>query len=133
MGYTGTVRGSAPCPPRIPTVGVVEWSLAGDAPSNARIVYTLNGAAGTLLNRGGEAPVKIGNAGYRTLLLGLTDFVLALPRVVLLLLLAALARPSALLVIAVLGLTGWMAIARLVHGEVRSLATRPFVEAAVAR
>ena len=76
-------------------------------------------------------------AGYwpgpvRTLLLGLTDFVLALPRVVLLLLLAALARPSALLVIAVLGLTGWMAIARLVHGEVRSLATRPFVEAAVA-
>jgi peptide/nickel transport system permease protein len=76
-------------------------------------------------------------AGYwpgpvRTLLLGLTDFVLALPRVVLLLLLAALARPSALLVIAVLGLTGWMAIARLVHGEVRSLATRPFIEAAVA-
>jgi peptide/nickel transport system permease protein len=65
-------------------------------------------------------------------LLGLTDFALALPRVVLLLLLASLWQPSAALVIAVLGLTGWMTIARLVHGEVRALAARPFVESAVA-
>jgi peptide/nickel transport system permease protein len=78
-----------------------------------------------------------GAAGYwpglvRTLLLGLTDFTLALPRVVLLLLLAAFTRPNAGLVILLLGLTGWMPIARLVHGEVRSLAVRPFVEGAVA-
>src|SRR5204862_7239423 len=78
-----------------------------------------------------------GAAGFwpgpvRTSLLALTDFVLALPRVVLLLLLAAMARPSAGLVIVVLGLTGWMSVARLVHGEVRSLAVRPFVEGAVA-
>jgi len=66
-----------------------------------------------------------------TLLLGLTDFALALPRVVLLLLLASLWQPSAGLVIVVLGLTGWMTIARLVHGEVRALAVRPFVEGAV--
>jgi peptide/nickel transport system permease protein len=66
-----------------------------------------------------------------TLLLGLTDFALALPRVVLLLLLASLWQPSAVLVILVLGLTGWMTIARLVHGEVRALAVRPFVEGAV--
>jgi peptide/nickel transport system permease protein len=66
-----------------------------------------------------------------TLLLGLTDFALALPRVVLLLLLASLWQPSAVLVILVLGLTGWMTIARLVHGEVRALAVRPFVESAV--
>jgi peptide/nickel transport system permease protein len=65
-------------------------------------------------------------------LLGFTDFALALPRVVLLLLLAALWRPSTALVILVLGLTGWMSIARLVHGEVRALAARPFVEGAVA-
>ena len=63
-------------------------------------------------------------------LLGFTDFALALPRVVLLLLLAALWQPSTALVIIVLGLTGWMSIARLVHGEVRSLAARPFVESA---
>jgi peptide/nickel transport system permease protein len=68
----------------------------------------------------------------RMALLGLTDFALALPRVVLLLLLASLWQPSALLVIAVLGLTGWMTIARLVHGEVRALRERPFVESAVA-
>jgi len=65
-------------------------------------------------------------------LLGLTDFALALPRVVLLLLLAALWRPSTALVVVVLGLTGWMGVARLVYGEVRALAARPFVEAAVA-
>jgi peptide/nickel transport system permease protein len=65
-------------------------------------------------------------------LLGLTDFALALPRVVLLLLLASLWEPSAGLVIAVLGLTGWMTIARLVHGEVRALSERPFVESALA-
>jgi peptide/nickel transport system permease protein len=64
-------------------------------------------------------------------LLGLTDFALALPRVVLLLLLASLWQPSAGLVIVVLGLTGWMTIARLVHGEVRALAARPFVEGAM--
>jgi len=65
-------------------------------------------------------------------LLGFTDFALALPRVVLLLLLASLWQPSAALVIVVLGLTGWMTIARLVYGEVRALAARPFVESAVA-
>jgi len=66
-----------------------------------------------------------------TVLLGLTDFALALPRVVLLLLLASLWQPSAALVVLVLGLTGWMTIARLVHGEVRALAVRPFVESAI--
>lgn len=76
-------------------------------------------------------------AGYwrglvTVMLLGVTDFALALPRVVLLLLLAALWRPSTGLVVVVLGLTGWMSVARLVHGEVRALAVRPFVEGAVA-
>ena len=65
-------------------------------------------------------------------LLGLTDFALALPRIVVLLLLAALWRPSTALVVIVLGFTGWMSVARLVHGEVRALAARPFVEGAVA-
>jgi peptide/nickel transport system permease protein len=76
-------------------------------------------------------------AGWATgrlsaVLLALTDFALALPRVVLLLLLASLWAPSAALVVLVLGLTGWMAVSRLVHGEVRALAARPFAEAAIA-
>jgi peptide/nickel transport system permease protein len=70
--------------------------------------------------------------GLGVVLLGITDFALALPRVVLLLLLASLWQPSASLVIIVLGVTGWMTIARLVHGEVRALAARPFVESAIA-
>lgn len=55
----------------IPTVGVVEWSLAGEPPSSAKIVYALSDADPSLLNRGGAAPVQLGNANYRTLLLGL--------------------------------------------------------------
>jgi peptide/nickel transport system permease protein len=62
-----------------------------------------------------------------TLLLGITDFALAIPRVVLLLLLAALWRPGTALVIVVLGLTGWMGIARLVYGEATAIMARPFV------
>jgi len=73
-----------------------------------------------------------GRGPVRLALLGLTDFALAVPRVVILLLLAALWRPSTGLVIVVLGLTGWMSVARLVHGEVRALAVRPFVDGAVA-
>jgi peptide/nickel transport system permease protein len=65
-------------------------------------------------------------------LLGLTDFALALPRVVLLLVLAALWPPSGTLVIVVLGLTGWMGIARLVYGETQALMARPFTGAAAA-
>lgn len=66
------------------------------------------------------------------ILLAVTDFGLALPRVVLLLLLAALWRPSAGLVVVVLALTGWMAVARLVYGEARAILARPFVAAALA-
>jgi len=66
------------------------------------------------------------------LLLGATDFALGLPRVVLLLLLAALWTPSAVLVVVVLGLTGWMPVARLVHAEARAQLARPYVEAAAA-
>jgi peptide/nickel transport system permease protein len=65
-------------------------------------------------------------------LLAITDFALALPRVVLLLLLAALWPPSGTLVIVVLGLTGWMSIARLVYGETQALMARPFTGAAEA-
>lgn len=65
-------------------------------------------------------------------LLAVTDFALALPRVVLLLLLATLWAPGVLLVVIVLGVTGWMPVARLVYGEVRKLMTQPFVESAVA-
>jgi peptide/nickel transport system permease protein len=65
-------------------------------------------------------------------LLAFTDFALAVPRVVLLLLLAALWTPSVTLVVLVLGITGWMPLARLVYGETRGLLVRPFAESALA-
>ncbi len=92
------------------------------------LAVLLSVALGTAIG----AVAGYGREPVRAALLALTDFALALPRVVLLLLLAALWQPSAGLVIVVLGLTGWMPIARLVHGEVRALAVRPFVEAAIA-
>src|SRR5439155_24382765 len=49
-------------------------------------------------------------------LIGLTDFALALPRVVLLLLLAALWRPNTTQVVGVFGLTGGVSIDRVVDG-----------------
>jgi peptide/nickel transport system permease protein len=73
-----------------------------------------------------------GPPAVSAILLSATDFALGLPRVVLLLLLASLWTPSATLVIVVLGITGWMPIARLVYAELRSQLVRPYVESAVA-
>jgi peptide/nickel transport system permease protein len=77
------------------------------------------------------AATALARGAAATVLQALTDFALALPRVVLLLLLAALWSPSVTLVVLVLGLTGWMTVARLVHAEARALLGRPFVEAAL--
>ncbi len=78
------------------------------------------------------AAAAAGGLLLRTTLLGTTDFALGLPRVVLLLLLAALWQPSATLVVVVLGMTGWMPVARLVYAEVRAQLARPYSEAATA-
>jgi peptide/nickel transport system permease protein len=59
-----------------------------------------------------------------------TDMVLAFPRLVLLIMIIALFRPTLGLIIAVLGLTQWPGTARLVRGEVLSLRERDFVHAA---
>ena len=63
-------------------------------------------------------------------IVGVTDAALAVPRVPFLLLLVALVEPGAWVTVLALGVTGWMTVARLVRGEVRALAARPFVEAA---
>ncbi len=73
-----------------------------------------------------------GPRGLSPILLGVTDFALGIPRVVLLLLLASLWKPSAVLVVVVLGITGWMPVARLVYAETRSQLARPYAEAVAA-
>ena len=87
---------------------------------------------GVAVGAAAAAAAAGGLRGVSALLLGATDFGLGLPRVVLLLLLASLWPPSAVLVVVVLGLTGWMPIARLVYAETRAQLARPYVEGAVA-
>lgn len=64
------------------------------------------------------------------ILMRVVDTLLSFPRLILLLALIALFRPSIFLLVAVLGLTGWMGTARLVRSEVLSLRERDFVTAA---
>jgi len=59
-----------------------------------------------------------------------TDLMLAFPRLILVIMIVALFRPSMGLVILVIGLTQWPATARLVRGEVLSLREREFIQAA---
>ncbi len=63
-------------------------------------------------------------------LMALSDALLAIPRLVLLLVCAALWRPGLTTVVVVLVLTGWMGVARMVRAEMLGVKTRPFVDAA---
>lgn len=63
-------------------------------------------------------------------LMAATDALLALPRLILLLLIAALWRPGAGTVVVVLAITGWMGVARLVRGEVLGVRELAFVQSA---
>jgi peptide/nickel transport system permease protein len=65
-----------------------------------------------------------------TILMRFTDMMLAFPRLILLIVIIAMFEPSIFMVVAVLGLTGWMGIARIVRSEVLSIREREFVQAA---
>ncbi len=65
-------------------------------------------------------------------LMALCDALLAIPRLVLLLVCAALWRPGVTTVVVVLVGTGWMGVARLVRAELLGMKERPFVDAATA-
>ncbi len=64
------------------------------------------------------------------LLMRLVDTMLAIPTIFLLLAIIALVGPSIHLIMVVIGLTGWMGVARLVRAEILSLKEREFVLAA---
>lgn len=94
------------------------------------------GVAGTLL--AGALGVVLGALAAwqrgitERLILSVSDMLLAVPRLVLLLVAAALWGPGLAVVVTVLGLTGWMAVMRLVRADVASVRVRPFVEGATA-
>ncbi|MGE5552723.1 MAG: oligopeptide ABC transporter permease [Betaproteobacteria bacterium] len=64
------------------------------------------------------------------LLMRFVDIMLSFPTLFLLIILAAYFKTTVLGVIAIIGLTGWMNVARLVRGEFLSLKEKEFTEAA---
>ena len=65
-------------------------------------------------------------------LMGLADTLLSIPRLVLLLVCAALWQPGLTTVVIVLVATGWMGVARMVRAEVLGVSAQPYVQSAVA-
>lgn len=96
----------------------------------------LVGVIGTALS--GALGIALGAlAGWRgglvdRAILATGDALLAIPRLVLLLVIAALWGPGLLTVIVVLGATGWMSVMRLVRAEVQQTRRLAFVEGAEA-
>jgi len=89
----------------------------------------LAASLGTLLGlvagwRGGRA---------EALIMRLADAQLSIPEILLAILVVAAIGGSALNLVLVLGISGWMVHARVVFGLTRSLRERPFVEAAVSQ
>jgi peptide/nickel transport system permease protein len=88
----------------------------------------LAGTAGTLL---GAVAAWRGGLVDRVAM-GIADALLAIPRLVLLLVCAALWRPGLATVLVVLIATGWMGVARMVRADVLGVRALPYVDAAFA-
>ena len=94
------------------------------------------GVAGSVLS--GALGILFGAlAGWRGGLIdrvvtAIGDTLLAVPRLVLLLVIASLWGPGVGVVITVLALTGWMAVMRLVRADVQQVRVMPYVEGAAA-
>jgi len=76
-----------------------------------------------------------GTAGYAggtldSVLMRTTDAMLAVPRLPLLMIAAAVLQPSVPMIVLLIGMAGWMETARVVRAEFLSLRTRDFVDAA---
>jgi peptide/nickel transport system permease protein len=98
--------------------------------SGARVSLAIGGLAlAVALVVGVGAGLFSGLAGglADAVLMRVVDALLAVPMLFLLLLLAAVFRPSLAALVAVLGLSSWMGVARLVRGQVLSLRERQFV------
>jgi peptide/nickel transport system permease protein len=90
------------------------------------LAAALSGAAGTAV---GAAAGYLGG-WLDELAMRVTDAMLVVPRLPLLMTLSAIFDPSLLTLIALVGLVGWMEVARLVRAQVLSLKTHEYVTAA---
>ncbi len=77
------------------------------------------------------AGIVAGSSGrvFDGILMRLIDALLAFPVLFLMILVVAVFRPSVPMLVAVLGATSWMTLARLVRGQILSLRSMPFVVA----
>jgi peptide/nickel transport system permease protein len=71
-----------------------------------------------------------GGSVVDAILMRSVDALLAIPLLLLMILLSALFRPGPVLLVVVLGFSSWMGLARLVRGQVLSLRSRTFIQAA---
>lgn len=94
------------------------------------VIAGLGVAVALLVGLGVGLAAATGGRVTDAVLMRLVDALLAFPLLLLLILVSALFRPGPALLIAVLGLTSWMGLARLVRGQVLSLSTRTFIQAA---
>jgi len=94
------------------------------------VVAALGVTVALLIGLGVGLAAATGGRIADTVLMRTVDALLAFPILLLLILLSALFRPGPVLLIVVLGLSSWMGLARLVRGQVLSLRTRTFIQAA---
>ena len=88
-----------------------------------------SGAAAALGTAVGATAAWMGGLTDR-LVMAVADALLAVPRLILLLVCAALWRPGLTSVVVVLIATGWMGVARMVRAEVLGVRTHPYIDAA---
>ncbi len=94
------------------------------------VAVAISATVGTLV---GTVAGFFGGVADRALM-GVADLLLALPRLVLLLALVGVFRPQgadrAFVLVAILGCTGWMGVARIVRAQILSLREQDFIQAA---
>ena len=93
-------------------------------------IATLGALVALFVGLGVGLAAATGGRVVDSVLMRMVDAILAFPLLLLLILVSALFRPSPAMLVVVLGLTSWMGLARLVRGQVLSLRTRSFIQAA---
>lgn len=102
------------------------WSAARVSLGIGVAGSVLAGAFGIVL---GAFAGWVGGIADRAIV-AVSDAMLAIPRLVLLLVIAAFWTPGLGVVVTVLGLTGWMSVMRLVRADVQGVRALPYVECA---
>jgi peptide/nickel transport system permease protein len=108
------------------------WARVAHGGKTTLVLCIVSVALATTLGMLIGAIAAMSRPAVDDVLMRCVDGMLAFPRILLLLAVAALARPGALTLGLALAATGWMGVARIVRGELRRMRGREFAEAAIA-